>query len=109
MDVGMKIKEYISGKGIAQAALGRQTGIDTVKLCLSLNGERKLTLEEYVLICNALGVKADYFLEKNVDGRFEEIGTILSEIKKELQDIRSILEPGTRLTITEDRITCQVR
>nr|DAO13291.1 MAG TPA: hypothetical protein [Caudoviricetes sp.] len=33
------------------------------KLNLALNGNRKLTLEEYTLICGALEVNTDYFLK----------------------------------------------
>lgn len=56
MEVGNKIKEYLEENGISQAFISRTTKIDTVKLNLSLNGNRKLTFEEYSLICGALKV-----------------------------------------------------
>lgn len=63
MNVGMMIKEYLKENGISQAFVSRKTGIDTAKLNLALNGGRKLTLEEYCLICGALGVNTDKFLQ----------------------------------------------
>lgn len=63
MEVGNKIKEYLEENGISQAFLNRVTKIDTVKLNLSLNGKRKLTFEEYSLICGALKVNTDFFLK----------------------------------------------
>lgn len=62
MGTGAKIKRYLESKGISQAYLGRQTGIAVAKLNLSLNEKRVLKLEEYRLICYALGVNADTFL-----------------------------------------------
>lgn len=63
MEVGNKIKEYLEENGISQAFINRVTKIDTVKLNLSLNGKRKLTFEEYSLICGALKVNTDFFLK----------------------------------------------
>ena len=40
-----------------------QSGISRSKLNLSLNGNRKLTLDEYELICGALNVGTDLFLK----------------------------------------------
>lgn len=63
MEVGSKIKAYLEENGISQAFINRVTKIDTVKLNLSLNGKRKLTFEEYSLICGALKVNTDFFLK----------------------------------------------
>ena len=57
-----KIKKYLDERGISQAFISRKTGISTVKLNLALNGNRKLSLDEYELICGALGVPPDHFL-----------------------------------------------
>ena len=51
-----RIKEYMEARGISQAFVSRETGISTVKLNLALNGNRRLSLEEYELICGALMV-----------------------------------------------------
>ena len=62
INVGIKIKTYLDEQGISQAHLSRKTGIDPVKLNLSLNGKRTLGYEEYELICGVLGVNTDKFL-----------------------------------------------
>ena len=63
MDASKRIKEYLEANGISQAFVSRRTGIDTTKLNLALNGARKLTLDEYSLICGVLGVSTDTFLQ----------------------------------------------
>lgn len=63
MEVGEKIKDYLASNGISQAFVSRETGIDTVKLNLSLNGNRRFTFDEYALICGVLKVNTDYFLK----------------------------------------------
>ena len=63
MQTNLEIKGYLEEHGITQAFLSRRTGIPAAKLSLALNGERKLTFEEYSLICGALGVNTDMFLK----------------------------------------------
>jgi transcriptional regulator with XRE-family HTH domain len=63
LEVGKKIKRYLQDNGISQAFVSRKIGITATKLNLSLNGERKLTFEEYEKICGALGVNTDMFLK----------------------------------------------
>ena len=63
MEVGVKIKDYMSSIGVSQAHISRKTGIPTAKLNLALNGNRRLTFDEYELICGALGVGCEKFLE----------------------------------------------
>lgn len=58
-----KIKNYLKDNGISQTYVSKKSGIPLVKLNLSLNGNRRLSLEEYELICGALLVGADKFLE----------------------------------------------
>ena len=62
MEVGLKIKAYLSDHGITQTFLSKKTGIPMPKLNLSLNGKRKLDYEEYELICGALNVEVGQFL-----------------------------------------------
>ncbi len=63
MNIGVMIKQYLEDNGITQAFLSRKTGIETAKLNLALNGGRRLSLEEYAIICWALGVNTDFFLK----------------------------------------------
>lgn len=62
MSVGLKIKMYLAENGITQTYLSKKTGINSVKLNLSLNGKRTLGYDEYELICGVLGVNTDKFL-----------------------------------------------
>lgn len=62
MDVGIKIKNYLDEKDISQIWLCQQTNIPPAKLNLSLSGKRKMTFNEYQVICWALGVGVDQFM-----------------------------------------------
>lgn len=62
MDVGRAIKAYIESVGVSQSFISRKTGIQASKLNLALNGNRRLTFEEYELICGVLNVNTDKFL-----------------------------------------------
>lgn len=73
MIVGLEIKKYLEGKGITQAFLSRKTGIDVAKLNLALNGIRRLSLDEYSLICGALGVDTNFFLKPRLPDRREVV------------------------------------
>ena len=63
MEVGLKIKNYLNEHGISQTFISRKTGLSLQKLNRSLNGFRKLTFDEYVRICDELGVSTAAFLE----------------------------------------------
>lgn len=63
MCVGLRIKEYLTNNGISMTFVSRKTGIPLSKLSLSLNGKRKMSLEEYNSICSAVSVGVDRFLE----------------------------------------------
>lgn len=58
-----RIKQYLAENGISQTYVSKKAGIPLSKLSLSLNGKRKMTLEEYAIVCKALGVNAERFLE----------------------------------------------
>ncbi len=69
MCVGMKIKKYLDTNGISQTHVSNETRIPLSKLNLALNGKRRLTFEEYELICGAVNVGTDKFLEpRKVEG-----------------------------------------
>lgn len=63
MNPGLKIKRYLQEHGISQAFLSRKTGISAAKLNLSLNGKRNIPFDEYELICGALCLDTNTFLE----------------------------------------------
>ena len=63
LQTNLEIKYYLEEKGISQTFVSKKTGIPLPKLNLALNGNRRLTLEEYTLICGALEVNTDKFLK----------------------------------------------
>ena len=63
MCVGQKIKHYLDDNGITQTHISNKTNIPMPKLNLALNGNRRMTFTEYELICGALGVNTDRFLQ----------------------------------------------
>lgn len=63
MSVGERIKNYLKNNGISQTYVSKKSGIPLAKLNLSLNRKRGLDVSEYELICGALSVGADKFLE----------------------------------------------
>lgn len=66
MQTNLKIKKYLADKGITQIFVSKKTGIEPAKLSLALQGERKLTLDEYATICGVLGVDIDMFLKPKI-------------------------------------------
>lgn len=63
MSVGEKVKDYLSNAGISQTWLSEKTGIPITKLNLALNGNRRMTFEEYEVICWVLNLGADHFIQ----------------------------------------------
>lgn len=66
MQANLEIKKYIADKGITQIFVSKKTGISPAKLNMALNGERRLSLDEYAVICGVLGVNTDKFLKPRV-------------------------------------------
>lgn len=64
---------YLDEKGVSQAHISKATGIDTVKLNLALNGKRRLTFDEYSLICGVLGLNTDKFLKPRLPEKDKEV------------------------------------
>ena len=62
MTTAEKIKLYLVEHKIKQSEVSDATGIDKDKLCLALNGKRKLSTEEFSCIVSFLGVSADLFI-----------------------------------------------
>ena len=67
MSVGERVKNYLVDSGRSQKWLSNKTGIPAAKLSLSLCGKRKLTFEEYELICGALDVDTNKFIVPRVN------------------------------------------
>jgi len=72
LEIGRKINNYLKSNGISQSFLSSKIRMNPSKLNLSLNGKRKLSLDEYATICWALGVGVDVFLEPRAPGEQKE-------------------------------------
>ena len=65
MNVAQRIKAYIEANGLKQTFVAEKSGIDTAILNQILNGKIRLTVDRFELICNALQVKPEFFLNKD--------------------------------------------
>lgn len=59
--MGEKIKNYLKSHGIKQNFLAEQTGLSISVISDICLGNRRIEVEEYKKICDALGVPLDYF------------------------------------------------
>lgn len=60
---GSSIKEYITKNGIKQNFIAEQTGIPAPIFNLILNNKRRIDVNEYIKICEAIGVKFSEFIK----------------------------------------------
>lgn len=65
--MGEKIRAYLKSHGIKQTFLAEQTGLSISVISDICLGNRKVSVEEYKKICDALGVPLDYFFENETD------------------------------------------
>ena len=62
MDIAKEIRKYIETNNVPQNKLAEKSGVGKVQLCRVLRGQRKLSVEEYVNICDALCVPLERFI-----------------------------------------------
>lgn len=60
---GSSIKEYMKQNGIRQNFIAERTGISAPILNLILNNKRGIDVNEYIKICEAIGVEFSKFIE----------------------------------------------
>ena len=58
---GSDIKKYLKENGIKQSYVSEKAGIPQSILNMMLNNNRKIEANEYMRICDALGVPLDKF------------------------------------------------
>ena len=75
--VGLKIKEYLDENGIKYSYLSEKTGMPMNILSPTLNGKRKMSAEEYFMICGMLGLPAETFAPDTQDDGQEQKTKIL--------------------------------
>lgn len=57
------IAKYLEENGIKQNFLANKINMSPVSLNNIINGSRKIDIEEYVRICDALGMPYEFFLK----------------------------------------------
>lgn len=65
--IGLKVKKYLDENGIKYSFLSEKTGIPMNILSPTLNGKRRMSVEEYFMICEALGLSAEVFAPESTD------------------------------------------
>lgn len=60
--IGQHIKEYRQRMGISQLTLSEKALKSPTFICHIENGSKKMSLETFVSLCNALGISADSLL-----------------------------------------------
>lgn len=55
------IRKFIKDHGLKFSFVAEKAGIPNVAFISAMNGQRKISAEEYFAICDALGVSADTF------------------------------------------------
>ena len=61
--IGKKIKIYLENKGVKQKFVADKSGLSESAMSDICNEKRKVDAVEYYLICKALQLPLDYFLE----------------------------------------------
>lgn len=58
---GKDIKDYLIKNGIKQSYIAEKVGIPENIFCMMLNDKRRIEVNEYMRICDALGVPLEQF------------------------------------------------
>lgn len=64
---GSDIKKYLEENGIKQTFVSEKTGIPAPILNMMLNDNRKIEANEYMKICDAIGVPLEQFKPRMPD------------------------------------------
>ena len=59
MSVRDNIRKYIQDKGLTQAVMARRAGLTPTKLSMALQNKRKLDVDEFIRLCEAMGVSME--------------------------------------------------
>lgn len=63
MVVQSRVAQYLEEQGIKQSWLAQKTGLTDNMISGILNGKRKMTADEFVRICKAIGKNPNDFME----------------------------------------------
>ena len=63
--VSERVKAYVVEKELSRKLIAKNMNISESRLSLMLNGKRRMTVEDYLKICNAIAVPPIKFLEQS--------------------------------------------
>jgi len=69
------IRQYLANNGISQTFVSQRTGIHISKVNAILKSTRSLNIEDYALICQALKVPLDTFVNSPDEDATQNKGT----------------------------------
>lgn len=61
--LGERVKKFLDENGIKYGYVAESIGVSISTFSAMLNGNRKITAEEYFLICEVLKVNTEYFIK----------------------------------------------
>lgn len=67
MDVQSRISAYVNQMGIKQTAICEKTGLKKDAVSAMLNNKRKMSADEFELICRAIGKTPNDFMVIDVE------------------------------------------
>lgn len=65
MSIHERVRQYVCEHSLSQTLIARNMGISPAKLSRLLNGQRKMTVDDYEQLCYAMAVDPIYFLHDN--------------------------------------------
>jgi hypothetical protein len=68
---GSDIKVYLVKNGLKQSHIAKKAGIPEPIFCMMLNDKRRIEVNEYMRICDALGVPLEQFKPRMPDKKIE--------------------------------------
>ena len=63
MTIAEKMKQYIDENGLKQKAIAQRASMREDAVSNMLRSKRKMTVDEYISICHAIGVPPQKFLD----------------------------------------------
>lgn len=65
MTVAESMKQYIDDAGLKQKVIAQRANMREDTVSIMLNNKRKMTIDEYVVLCRAIGVSPTKFISES--------------------------------------------
>ena len=67
MNVSQCVQEYLKDHGIKQVFVAQKCGWSKQKTSSIIRGKSKMAADDFLAICDAIGVSYDYFVNRSSD------------------------------------------